>query len=56
MLHTAQAGAGCVGPLDVDSIQRRTAPNSRLGMDQRAVKAYAELYQYRLNQFDDDGV
>jgi len=56
LLHLAQARAGCVGQLDVDSIYRRTAPNNRLGTDQRTLKAYAELYQYRLARFDDDGV
>jgi hypothetical protein len=56
LLHTAQVQAGCVGPLDVESIYRRTIPNDRLGIDQRALKAFAEIYQYRLNRFYGDGV
>jgi hypothetical protein len=56
LLEAGQAGAGCVRPINMDAVYKRIDPKNALGADERALNAYAQLFNYRLNHFDTDGV
>jgi hypothetical protein len=53
---TGNAWAGCVAPINLYSIFRRADPKKPLGSDERALTAYAELFQDRLSRNDSDGI
>lgn len=56
VLEAGQAWAGCVRPINMDAAYKQIDPQNRLGADERALNAYAQLFNYKMNKFDSDGV
>lgn len=56
LLNAERSWAGCVRPLNMDAAYKQVDPQNRLGADERALNAYAQLYNYRMNKGDSDGI